>query len=125
MKVVQAFSWALFAAYLIALHVLFKLIEHAKRLGRYDINYTSIRGQYIPFSGAHPLFLTIRLSTPTEIPWFYEMPGYYPTEGRYGHYAGGGYPQYPMPSAGQPMSMQPAMPVNSAAQQPQVTHITV
>ncbi|KAJ2921978.1 hypothetical protein H1R20_g15113, partial [Candolleomyces eurysporus] len=102
MKVVQAFSWALFAAYLIALHVLFKLIGHAKRLGRHDINYAPIR----------------------ELPWFYEMPGYYPNDGRYGHYAGG-YPQYPMPSAGQPMAMQPAMPVNSVMQQPQVTHITV
>ncbi|RXW13078.1 hypothetical protein EST38_g12776 [Candolleomyces aberdarensis] len=84
----------LWLGYLLALHTLFKLIGHAKRLGRYDINYAPIR----------------------EVPWFYEMPGYYPTEGRYGQYSGQ-YPQYPtMPSAGQPMA---------AAQQPQVTHITV
>ncbi|KAJ2914244.1 hypothetical protein MD484_g6185, partial [Candolleomyces efflorescens] len=104
LKVVQAFSWALFVTHIIALHVLFKLIGHAKRLGRYDISYAPIR----------------------EVPWFYEMPGYYPTKERWGRYSGGGYPQYPMPSAqGQPVVMQSSLPVNGAVQQPQVTHITV
>lgn len=87
MKVVQAFSWALFASFVIAIVILTQLIEQAKKFGRYNINNEPIK----------------------ELPWFDEMPGYYnqsttgppmmpmggpgpmPYPGY--PYGGGGYPQ--------------------------------
>jgi hypothetical protein len=67
MKVVQAFSWALFIGCLLAFYILFKLVGLAQRFGRYYIWTEPIR----------------------ELPWFGEMPGYYNTN------AGG--PMYPPP----------------------------
>ncbi|TFK28719.1 hypothetical protein FA15DRAFT_664752 [Coprinopsis marcescibilis] len=57
MKVVQAFSWALFALFVSALIVLFQLISIARQFGRHHIWREPIR----------------------ELPWFGEMPGYYNT----------------------------------------------
>jgi hypothetical protein len=51
MKVVQAFSWALFGFFVIAFIVLNQLITQAKRFGRYDINREPVRGVCpFPFS---------------------------------------------------------------------------
>jgi len=67
MKVVQAFSWALFIGCILALYILFQLVDLAQRFGRYHIWREPIR----------------------ELPWFGEMPGYYNTHG------GGGPMYYP------------------------------
>jgi hypothetical protein len=57
LKVVQAFSWAIFVACILALYILFQLVDQAQRFGRYYIWSEPIR----------------------ELPWFGEMPGYYNT----------------------------------------------
>jgi len=74
MKVIQAFSWALFIGCILALYILFKLVDQAQRFGRYHIWSEPIR----------------------ELPWFGEMPGYYNT-----HAVGGGVPMpYPNSAIG-------------------------
>ncbi|KAF8974550.1 hypothetical protein BDZ97DRAFT_1774247 [Flammula alnicola] len=73
MKVIQAFSWALFAMFVVAFLILFQLVAQAERFGRYRIWTEPIR----------------------ELPWFNEMPGYYNTNTN-----GPGMMQYPPPSAG-------------------------
>ncbi|KAJ3505949.1 hypothetical protein NLJ89_g7144 [Agrocybe chaxingu] len=85
MKVVQAFSWALFALFVIAFWILMRLVHQAQRYGRYHIWEEPIR----------------------ELPWFGEAPGYYNTAGGYPY----PYPQSPgmgpMPQPyGYPMPMQ-------------------
>ncbi|RXW25309.1 hypothetical protein EST38_g612 [Candolleomyces aberdarensis] len=96
MKVVQAFSWALFASFLLAEYVLFQLIGQAKRFGRWDIGREPIR----------------------ELPWFDEQPGYYNTHtgGVPGHapHSPGYFPGhpgygYPPMSQGQTTIIQPGM----------------
>ncbi|KAF8165333.1 hypothetical protein B0H34DRAFT_855717 [Crassisporium funariophilum] len=72
MKVIQAFSWALFALFAIALYILFQLVGRAQQFGRYHIWSEPIR----------------------ELPWFGEMPGYYNTG-----QGGPGMMQYPPQSA--------------------------
>ncbi|TFK43519.1 hypothetical protein BDQ12DRAFT_675107 [Crucibulum laeve] len=81
MKVVQAFSWAIFCFFVIAMIILVSLASRAQQFGRYEIWEEPIR----------------------ELPWFGEMPGYYNT------HAGGmhsgmpvGMPQYPMSAGGYP-----------------------
>jgi hypothetical protein len=106
MKTVQAFSWALFCAFVLAVIVLFQLVHQAQRFGRWHIWAEPIRGVYsLDLEGV--LFLGRALLTDTpllfyvaELPWFGEMPGYYNTP-----YAGM-YPQYPYYPAPTPM-MQP------------------
>lgn len=68
MKTIQAFSWALFCAFVIAIIILFQLVHQAQRFGRWQIWSEPIR----------------------ELPWFGEMPGYYNTS-----YPGMQYPQSP------------------------------
>ncbi|KAF9534313.1 hypothetical protein CPB83DRAFT_804162 [Crepidotus variabilis] len=90
MKVIQAFSWALFGLFTIAIWILFKLIHQAQRFGRYDIWHEPIRAD---------------IST-TELPWFGEMPGYYNTS-NHGH--GAPYPQSPSAYGGSHFA--PSMPM--------------
>ncbi|KAF5333117.1 hypothetical protein D9611_002599 [Ephemerocybe angulata] len=80
MKVIQAFSWGLFAAFVIAFYILNQLITQAKRYGRWEITKEPIR----------------------ELPWFDEAPGYYNqhTTGQPQQYAAG----YPAQYGGYPMS---------------------
>jgi len=97
MKVVQAFSWALFIAFIIALYILFQLVGLAQRFGRYYIWSEPIR----------------------ELPWFGEMPGYYnttaggpmyPPHSAPGYHTG--YPYHPMmsaPAGGHSIVIQPGM----------------
>jgi len=74
MKVIQAFSWAIFCMFLIAFYILMQLVTLAQRFGRYRIWSEPIR----------------------ELPWFGEMPGYYNTN----NYGGGGpMMHYPPPSS--------------------------
>ena len=49
MKVVQAFSWAIFIACLFALYILFQLVAQAQRFGRYYIWTEPIRGSKSEF----------------------------------------------------------------------------
>jgi len=75
MKVIQAFSWALFALFVIAFFILVQLASHAVKMGRQTIWDEPIR----------------------ELPWFGEMPGYYNTQtapypGAYGQPMSAGYP---------------------------------
>jgi len=72
MKVIQAFSWAVFIGCILALYVLFQLVAQAQRFGRYHIWSEPIR----------------------ELPWFGEMPGYYNTG------VGGGLIPYPNSAVG-------------------------
>lgn len=44
MKVIQAFSWALFIMFVVALWILFQLAAQAERFGRYQIWREPIRG---------------------------------------------------------------------------------
>jgi len=97
MKVIQAFSWALFCVFVLAFIVLFQLVALAQQFGRYLIWTEPIR----------------------ELPWFGEMPGYYNTSSRVPNAnmyypppsAGGyGYPYqggYPMPQQGNSIVIQP------------------
>jgi len=94
MKVVQAFSWALFIAFIIALYILFKLVGIAQRFGRYYIWSEPIR----------------------ELPWFGEMPGYYNTHAgpMYPPYSAGmtpgyGYPYQPQGAPGHSIVIQPGL----------------
>ncbi|EAU84802.1 hypothetical protein CC1G_00321 [Coprinopsis cinerea okayama7 len=93
MKVVQAFSWALFALFVIGFYILFQLVGEARKFGRHYIWEEPIR----------------------ELPWFGEMPGYYNTHtgpGPMPYPASGypgGYPGYPAPSAGNAIMIQPGM----------------
>jgi len=93
MKVLQAFSWAIFVACIIALYILFQLVFQAQRSGRYYIWTEPIR----------------------ELPWFGEMPGYYNTHG-------GGpmpYPTNPMvPGYGYPYNNMPMSAGHSIVIQP-------
>ncbi|KAF8812422.1 hypothetical protein BYT27DRAFT_7182858 [Phlegmacium glaucopus] len=95
MKVVQAFSWALFIGCILALYVIFQLVDQAQRVGRYHIWSEPIR----------------------ELPWFGEMPGYYNTLGM-----GGGPMPYPgsaiSPGYGYPYNMPMAAPGHSIVIQP-------
>jgi len=70
MKVLQAFSWALFVLFALFLAILLTLVSNAQALGRPNIWYEPIR----------------------ELPWFGEWPGYYNTGGMGGY---GGYPMMP------------------------------
>ncbi|KAF4619666.1 hypothetical protein D9613_005066 [Agrocybe pediades] len=101
MKVIQAFSWALFSIFVIAFWILLQLISQAERFGRYRIWSEPIR----------------------ELPWFGEMPGYYnantyePGMAQYQPGSAGvqyGYPgQYgagmPAPAPGHSIIIQPGM----------------
>ena len=49
MKVVQAFSWALFIGFVLALYILFQLVDQARRFGRYSIWSDPIRGSKSEF----------------------------------------------------------------------------
>ena len=49
MKVVQAFSWAIFVACVLALYILFQLVGQAQRFGRYYIWREPIRGSKSEF----------------------------------------------------------------------------
>ncbi|RDB22725.1 hypothetical protein Hypma_010186 [Hypsizygus marmoreus] len=83
MKVMQAFSWALFILFAIAFIILLSLVNLAERFGRYDIWREPIR----------------------ELPWFGEAPGFYNTHaGMMSQYppSAGYMPQYG-PSAGFPL----------------------
>ena len=84
MKVLQAFSWAIFVGCILALYILFKLVDQAQRFGRYHIWSEPIRGSKLKFD-----LLRWRTDPPIELPWFGEMPGYYNTVG------GGGPMPYP------------------------------
>jgi len=95
MKIIQAFSWALFIGFVLAIYILFSLVHVAQRFGRYYIWSEPIR----------------------ELPWFGEMPGYYntnpggpmypPTAGMTPGY---GYPYHPPMSApGHSIVIQPGM----------------
>ncbi|KAJ3516993.1 hypothetical protein NMY22_g14068 [Coprinellus aureogranulatus] len=108
MKVVQAFSWAMFAFFVIAFIVINQLIGQAKRFGRFDINREPIR----------------------ELPWYDEAPGYYnqhtggPPHGV--AYAPGAYPGYngygmqpPMSAGGHSVIIQPGI----NGQPPTVTQV--
>ncbi|KAG5643959.1 hypothetical protein DXG03_009310 [Asterophora parasitica] len=97
MKVIQAFSWALFIILTLAFLILFRLATHAQMFGRMDIWREPIR----------------------EMPWFGEAPGFYnqgmmvPGGFNGGQYPGGGYP-YPPPMsasshAGQTIVVQPGL----------------
>jgi hypothetical protein len=104
MKVVQAFSWALFASFVIAFIILMQLIEQAKKFGRYHITDEPIKGEFVPHCCGYS-----RLTDLPELPWFDEMPGYYnqstmspgmmpmggpgPMPYPQGGYPYGGYPQ--------------------------------
>jgi hypothetical protein len=44
MKTIQAFSWALFCAFAIAIIILFQLVQQAQRFGRWQIWSEPIRG---------------------------------------------------------------------------------
>jgi len=100
MKVIQAFSWALFIMFVIAFFILLQLVSQAERFGRYDIWQEPIR----------------------ELPWFGEMPGYYNTNTQGMHYPqspgmgpgmGPGHPYYPggmpMTQPGHSIVIQPGM----------------
>ncbi|KJA30264.1 hypothetical protein HYPSUDRAFT_32413 [Hypholoma sublateritium FD-334 SS-4] len=101
MKVIQAFSWALFIMFVVALWILFQLAAQAERFGRYQIWREPIR----------------------ELPWFGEMPGYYNTStmgaapmqyypssgGMYGPQPGNPYGGYPQPAPGHTLVIQPGM----------------
>jgi hypothetical protein len=94
MKVVQAFSWAIFIGCLLALYILFQLVSQAQRFGRYYIWSEPIR----------------------ELPWFGEMPGYYNTHAGapvpYPNPAippGYGYPYNVPMSAGHSIVIQPGV----------------
>jgi len=95
MKVVQAFSWALFIGFVLALYILFNLVDLAQRFGRYYIWTEPIR----------------------ELPWFGEMPGYYNTHAggpimyppSAGLTPGYGYPYPPMSAPGHSIVIQPGM----------------
>lgn len=89
MKVVQAFSWALFIGFILALYVLFQLVGQAQRFGRYLIWSEPIRGSKSEFK---LLRWKLIFLLPLELPWFGEMPGYYNTHA--------GQPMYLPPSAG-------------------------
>jgi len=93
MKVIQAFSWALFVLNALALLVLYRLIAQAQMFGRYDIWREPIR----------------------ELPWFGEAPGFYNThQGPMMSYPGM-YPHMqppmagPMMHPGQTVVIQPGM----------------
>jgi hypothetical protein len=88
MKTIQALSWALFAAFVIALVILVQLITLAERYGRWQIWHEPIRGTNLFFfiRGVDGSLALV------ELPWFGEMPGYYNTNA-HGH--GMGYPQSP------------------------------
>ncbi|KAF8204988.1 hypothetical protein BJ912DRAFT_939933 [Pholiota molesta] len=103
MKVIQAFSWALFIMFVFALW--------AERFGRYRIWHEPIR----------------------ELPWFGEMPGYYNTHAQGGGAPMMGYPPaggygppgfpygYPHPNPGHSIMIQPGM--NGAP--PTITQIPI
>jgi len=107
MKVIQAFSWALFIMFVLAYGILLQLVSLAQQFGRYNIWSEPIR----------------------ELPWFGEMPGYYntnthgpnmyyppPSTGGYGYpYQGG----MPMPQPGNSIVIQP----NSNGGMPTITQI--
>ncbi|KAH6914888.1 hypothetical protein BKA70DRAFT_1257335 [Coprinopsis sp. MPI-PUGE-AT-0042] len=98
MKVVQAFSWALFASFVIAFIVLMQLIEQAKKFGRYNIANEPIK----------------------ELPWFDEMPGYY-NQGTTGMMPMGGPGPMPYPQGGYPYGGYPqAQPGHAIMIQPGV-----
>ncbi|KAF9485342.1 hypothetical protein BDN70DRAFT_871368 [Pholiota conissans] len=108
MKVIQAFSWALFIMFVLALWILFQLVAQAERFGRYRIWNEPIR----------------------ELPWFGEMPGYYNTNTQGGPmmgyppsgYAAPGFPYgYPHPAPGHSLMIQPG--VNGAP--PTITQIPI
>ena len=109
MKVVQAFSWALFISCILALYVLFQLVDLAQRFGRYYIWSEPIRG----LEPQLKLF-TVETDYLLELPWFGEMPGYYNT------HAGGPMPYpnsapiapgygYPYTAPGHSIVIQPGM----------------
>jgi hypothetical protein len=52
MKTIQAFSWALFCAFVIAIIILFQLVHQAQRFGRWQIWSEPIRG----LSWSYPCF---------------------------------------------------------------------
>jgi len=101
MKVIQAFSWALFAMYVIAFGILLQLVSLAQQFGRFKIWSEPIR----------------------ELPWYGEMPGYYntntygpnmhyppPSAGGYGYPAPyGGMGGMPVPNPGHSIVIQPGM----------------
>ncbi|KAJ7638825.1 hypothetical protein FB45DRAFT_413254 [Roridomyces roridus] len=98
MKVIEAFSWMLFALFTFAFVILLVLVQQAERLGRPDIWYEPIQ----------------------ELGWFHEYPGYYNSSQPQGMV------QYHMPY-GYPMGGYPAQqgyhggnnPVYSIQQGPQ------
>lgn len=91
MKVIQAFSWALFALFVMAFYILIQLVGQAIKMGRHHIWKEPIR----------------------ELPWFGEMPGYYNTHPQAMPFPsphgaqGGGYPISPYPPGGGALMIQP------------------
>lgn len=119
MKTIQAFSWALFCAFVIAIFILFQLVHQAERFGRWHIWTEPIRGLFLRIS----LYASY-LSTFAELPWFGEMPGYYnavphgmayPPQSPYPYYPGA----MPMVQPGSSIIIQPG--VNGAP--PTVTQV--
>ena len=118
MKVIQAFSWALFIMFVVALWILFQLAAQAVRFGRYQIWREPIRGAPPRTCIDQPdTYLT------SELPWFGEMPGYnntstmggapmqyYPSSGgMYAPQPGNPYGGYPQPAPGHTLVIQPGM----------------
>jgi hypothetical protein len=99
MKVIQAFSWAIFCFFAIAFIILLNLISRAQQFGRFGIWGEPIR----------------------ELPWFGEAPGYYNTHAGAPHAPMVQYPmQYPQGYNGYPAGMPMMTGGNSIVIQPGV-----
>jgi len=105
MKVIQAFSWMLFALFTLAFGILLVLVHQAERFGRPDIWQEPIQ----------------------ELGWFSELPGYY-------NHHQQGMVQYPMqygyPMQGYPMhqgyqGQQPIYSIQQGPNGPMVTQVPV
>lgn len=60
MKVTQAFSWALFAMFIIAFGILIQLVHHAERMGRHFIWQEPIRGLFCSSTATRGIYPSIR-----------------------------------------------------------------
>jgi hypothetical protein len=85
MKVVQAFSWALFALFVIGFYILFQLVGEARKFGRHYIWEEPIRGAYFSSSKLEPRLKAVvraslvrrdaRLLQYTHWSWTHALPG--------------------------------------------------
>lgn len=69
MKVTQAFSWALFAMFVIAFGILMQLVGHAERMGRHFIWREPIRGLFCSSTATRGIYTSIRATLVRRNAW--------------------------------------------------------